>query len=781
MSASALSGAPAGTTFISVKVGQQVQHFLSVPAVAGAEGIAFRVAQSMAARSVEVEDLPVEIARVPVIVRARFQTGTDPFPDTQSGAEFTTLSKVIGNTLMDGDWVACVVRGATRSEPKRQARWLDHYFMRTHHSRKSGAVLASFYTGSRENAHAHDVMRQVMQAIPGFGLSTSSTVVSPWRSAWRWFLVGLVGVAVMLLGLLVEVPEFLAEPWQVVRSFWSVGLVLAVIGAAGGVLTLAWVLPSPAKRLRALLGWGLLPSPAHRLRPPRKPHQASSKSVKNSDGTYGTKQIEAFGGDYPMQVDTFMIGAHLALAMVAPFSNQSGQARSGERSVPAQLVEKVGPVLGDGPTGERVHLPVQDMYGGVGLMGQAGSGKTAWMESCWGECAFTRANGAPLGQDWPTRNVMIAFDTKGDREATRQYAAWSAHAGDTVQIIDIFDRAPGVGLNMFPDFGDGAMVWGKRVAAAFSYAYGDEFRSRSFDTVSRVFAAAKMITPEVVGRVASSYRIRPDASAFYYADILLTNHGDDTAQELVRALRAHADDTHNAGDDSYDEIGEWLSSLYGPGITPAKRRDLAEAPRTKIAKLMIAEPFLAVDEPLTWQRILQDDLAVILNFGKSVDGFLADSEIRNDMAAMMLYTLWEEIQRSCGGWFEARRAIWLCADEFKHLAAENAAVIKAMRQDGRAFGLRLILATQEPSTLPTDVLKMFLGFATMLYFAQDEPSTLAAIVGDLSAGGGTWEASDIANLANFQAIARVRVRSGRLEPFTITTVNARAERDKAAA
>lgn len=784
MSSSALSGAPAGTTFITVKVDQQVRHFLSVPDSPGAEGIAFRVAQSMSARSTEVEDLPVEIAGVPAIVQAQFQSGTDPFPDTQQGADFTTLAKVVGNALMDGDWVACVVRPASRSEPKRQARWLDFFQMRTHHSRKSGAVVVSFYAGSRDVNRGRDVLGQVMRAIPGFGLSTVQVALSPWRTALRWFLVALVGAAIAAAGLLIELPVELAHLtslWVKLRSFWWVGAVLLGAGLAGGILTVAWVLPSKAKRVRAHLGWGLLPSPAVRVRPPRKPRAASDKHLRDKDGNVTVKHIEADSGDYPLHYETFLVGAHIPVELVAPFSNQSGQARSGERSVPAELTEPVGPAVGRSSTGELVYLPVDHMHAGVALLGQPNSGKSAWMESCWGEVAMTRVNGAPRGQAWPLRNVMVAFDTKNDRQATKQYEAWSEHAHDRVQVIDVFDREPTIGLNMFPDYGDGAEAWGRRVAAAFRYAYGSEFMSRSFDTVWRVFAAAKMITPEVLARVSTTHQLRADGSPFYYADILLTNHGDDTGVELARALRAHADHAHNSGDESYRGINEWLGPLYGPGVTAAKRRDLAEAPRTKVAKLMIAEPFLAVENPLTWQQILDEDMAVIINLGKTLGGFLGDEEIRQDMGSLLFYTLWEEIQRTCDGWFEMQRAVWVFSDELKHIAANNSEVVKGMRQDGRAFGVRLVLATQEPSTLQPDLLKVFIGFGMIFYFAQDEPSTLSTIVGDLGAGGGSWEASDVANLASFQAILRVRTKTGRLEPFPITTLNFRAIRDGLAA
>ncbi len=781
MSASALSGAPAGTTFVTVQVDQQVQHFLTVPDASAAEGVAFRVAQAMSSRSTEVEELPVEVAAVPAIVQAQFELGTDPFPDTQVGAEFTTLAKVIGNTLMDGDWVAAVVRPASRAEPKRQARWLDFFQMRTHQSRKSGALVVSFYAGSRDADRGRDVLAQMVRAIPGFGLSTVGRAITPRREVVRWLLLAAVGAGLAAVGLFVDLPAPLADHWEQVRGLWWVGLVAAVIGVAGAVLTGMWVLPSRAKRVRRALGWGLLPAPSFRPFAPRKPRAASDKHVRQKDGSMTVRHIEASSGDYPLHVESFLVGSHIPLELVAPFSSQSGQARSGERVVPAELIESCGPVVGTSSTGERVHLPVQHMYGGVGLLGMPGSGKSALMEAIWGEVACARVNGAPAGQLWPAHNVLIGFDTKPDRQATKQYKAWSDHAHDEVVVVDVFDRAPEIGLDMFPDYGDGAEAWGRRVAAAFRYAYSNEFMSRSFDTVSRVFAAAKMISPEVVARVSEVYDVRADGSPFYYADILLTNHGDDVGVELARALKEHAAHAHNSGDDSYAGVNEWLGSLYGSGVTAAKRRDLAEAPRTKVAKLMIAEPFLAVAQPLTWGEILQNEMAVIVNLGKTEGGFLADEEIRQDMAGLMMYTLWEEILRNCDGWFEQGKAVWVFSDEFKHLAAHSAEVAKSMRQDGRAFGVRQIFATQEPGTLPPDVLKVFIGFAMMLYFSQDEPSTLSTIVGDLLAGGGQWEASDVANLANFQAIARVRAGSGRLEPFTLTTMNFRAIRDGQAA
>lgn len=781
MSASALSGAPAGTTFITVQVDQQVQHFLTVPDSSAAEGVAFRVAQAMSSRSTEVEELPVEVAAAPSIVQARFEVDTDPFPDTQVGAEFTTLAKVIGNTLMDGDWVAAVVRPASRAEPKRQARWLDHFQMRTHQSRKSGAVVVSFYAGSRDAGRGRDVLAQTVRAIPGFGLSTVGRAITPSREVFRWLLVGVLGVAIAAAGLFVTMPAPFTEQWETVRGLWWVGAVLGVAGIARAVLTGLWVLPSRARRVRAALGWGLLPAPAARVLAPRKPRAASDKHVRQKDGSMSVQHVEASSGDYPLHVETFLVGSHIPLALVAPFSSQSGQAQSSDRTVPAELLDATGPVVGTSSSGEKVSLPVESMYGGVGLLGMPGSGKSALMEAMWGAVAEARVKGAPVGQKWPGHNVLIGFDTKPDRQATKQYQAWSQHEHDDVVVLDVFDRAPHVGLNMFPDYGDGAEAWGRRVAAAFRYAYSNEFMSRSFDTVSRVFAAAKMITPEVVARVSDVHDVRPDGSPFYYADILLTNHGDDVGVELARALREHADHAHNDGDASYTGVNEWLGSLYGPGVSATKRRDLAEAPRTKVAKLMIAEPFLAVKDSLTWERILEDEMAVIVNLGKTAGGFLGDEEIRQDMAGLMMYTLWEEIQRNCDGWFEQNKAVWVFSDEFKHLAAHSAEVAKAARQDGRSFGVRLVFATQEPGTLPPDVLKTFIGFSMMLYFAQDEPSTLQTIVGDLLAGGGQWEASDVANLANYQAIARVRAGTGRLEPFTLTTLNFRAIRDGQAA
>lgn len=777
LASSALTSTPAGSTFITVKVDQQVEHYLSVPATAGAEGVAFRVAQMMNARSTEVEDLPVEIAQVPAIVQARFQTGTDPFPDTQSGADFTTLSKAIGNTLMDGDWVAAVVRPAARVEPKRQARWLDFFQMRTHHSRKSGSVVVSFYGGSRDAARGRDVLEQVMRAIPGFGLATAALNLSTWKTALLWFAWALLGIGVITVGLFVDVPADWAKSWTEIRSWWWTGAVLAVACITGGVLTLISVLPSKARTVRRQLGWGLLPVPAMRVRPPKKPRQATTKQSRDKDGNVHVKDIPADSGDYPLHPETFLVGAHIPIEMVAPFSNQSGTARTGERAVPGELLEQAGPQLGTAASGDAVYLPVADMYAGVGLMGQPGSGKSAWMESCWGEVAKTRASGPPSGQVWPRRNVSIAFDTKNDRQATKQYELWSQHAHDETRIVDVFDRSPRVGINMFPDYGDGAEAWGRRVAAAFRYAYGNEFMSRSFDTVARVFAAAKMITPDVTARVPAQYGIRADGSPFYYADVLLTNHGDDAGVELAKALRAHADVASDAGDSSYAGVNEWLGSLYGPGMTAAKRQQLAEAPRTKVSKLMIAEPFLSTPNQVTWGHILDADESVIVNLGVTPGGFLGDEEIRQDMAGLLLYTLWEEIQHTCAGWWDQQRAVWVFADEVKHLAANNADVIKAMRQDGRSFGVRLVLATQEPNTLQPDVLKTFIGFGMMFYFAQDEPSTLAQIVGDLIAGGGEWEAQDVANLANFQTIARVRAGSGRLEPCIVTTLNFRAIRD----
>lgn len=784
---SALAGAPEGTTFVTINGENGLQHVIVTDDRPGIESVPFAVARGIAARSEEIDEVP-DLVSAGGFARLVTLRDATPMMDTQAGADPTALSRIIGDLLKPGEWVAVSIRTAHRSELKRQSRWLDHHGLRTHHSRKTGAPVMALYAGGSDTDRATSLVTRVASAIPGFGLPIRSKPVTPLRSAAYWAVSALLAAAVAVASSFVPFDVFGISMGTVA----TVAGITAVLLLVCGVLAMRGIIPTEHSRLVRGLAWGRVPTASARTRPPRKPHREKSRPDK--DGQVRT--IPEFAGDYPLAPDAFLVGAHIPIEVVAPHSQSSSGASTGHRSAPSLVREKIGPQLGVN-LDEPVHLSVADAFAGLIAMGASGSGKTALLEHLWGSALSDRLNQAGI-PGAPKRHAMIAFDTKGDGLATEQYAAWAQHVGDqrtvVVHVLDPVEpsrtrtvagqdgtdrQVPAtMGVDMFPynPDRDDATGWARRVTNGLRYIWGEtSIGPESFDTLTRVLAAARLVTPDMAARV-SQRTIPRHASPFFYANILLTNEGDDLAVELAAAINEAAANPTSTTPGLVDVVSQ-LSPLYGAGRSPAQRAQLVKAPRTKVAALMGAEHWWAHPNRHSWEDLLQRDAAVVLNTGVGPSGHLPDDKLRTDMSGLMLYTLAEEVKRVCIGWFEQQRAVTIYADEVKHLANASAEVINWMRNDARANGVRCVFATQTPETLVSDVRGTLLGFGALIAFAQGDDSAATDIVRNFRMSGGEWELSDVSNLDKYMAIARLTVDGKRQEPFTITLPNYRAQRE----
>lgn len=406
---------------------------------------------------------------------------------------------------------------------------------------------------------------------------------------------------------------------------------------------------------------------------------------------------------------------------------------------------------------------------------------TALLEHLWG-CA-SRERVRPTGiPGTPARHAMFAFDTKGDGLASAQYMKWLAHNDDKqAAMIHVLDPTWEYGIDLFPLLpGEDSDSWARKVVAALVYIWGEtSIGPESFDTLRRVLEAGLAVAHNPhIARAVTVQPVRENASPFYYADVLLTNLGDAVAVELATAIKNAGADPHDPAAGAMAYIWQRLSPLYAPERTPAQRRDLTKAPRTKIAALMSAEHWWARPKKYTWSQLLESDVAVVLNTGIGPSGMLPDDKLREDMSGLLLYTLREDIRRTCVGWFEQGRAVSIFADEVKHIANTNDRVIRALRDDDRALGVRCVFATQTPETLLPEVRRTFLGFGTVVMFRQEEAKTVGELVADLALAGDTWETADIVNLPMFHAIVRATAGGRRNEPFTVEVLNFRQQREE---
>jgi len=761
---SALAGAGDGATFVTIMTDQGLEHLFVTDDTPGQEGVAFSVARAMAAHEAELDRVP-SLTDVPGLARLRIRAGTAPLQDTQAGADFSALSRIIGDMLMPGEWLAVSIRKAKqRTEVRWQAQWLDYHGMRTHHSRKSGAPVAQFFAGARTSRRAREVLLRAASAIPGFGLSVKAEAVSTGRAARWWVL------AAALFGVVSPVLMIVfGLQWEGVLAAVAAGA-----AAVGGLLTWRGYLPSLWRYTQRRMLTGRLPVAPVRWTRPKPPRAARSSTTMGRDGTTVVTEQGSFDGDYPLAPSAFLVGAHIPLAFVAPHAGAaSGTSSTKLRIAPPPLRVRIGPAVGVNHD-EMVFLSVGDFWSGVGVIGQAGSGKTALMEHLWGAASRERVH--PSGvPGTPRQHAMIAFDTKGDGLATVQYQRWSEHNGDRALVVQVSDPTAPVGIELFPFDGSDPTGWARRVVNALRYIWGeDSIGAESFDTLTRVFAAARMVTPEIASRV-TVRQLPTGASPFFYANVLLSNEGDDMGVELAAAIADAA--VQPGAHEQLPLIVAGLAPLYGSGRTAAQRAQLVKAPRTKVAALMAAEHWWSRPKRAPWSTLLENDIAVIVNTGASPAGHLPDEKLRTDLSGLMLYTLHEEIKRTCRGWYEQGRAVSIFSDEVKHIAESSAEVITWMRNDARANGVRPVFATQTPDTLVDAVRRTMLGFGTLVLYAQNAPTTVKELVADLTLSGGQWDSSDVTNLDRYEAIVRTTVDGRRMEPFTVRVPDFRSQRD----
>lgn len=769
--ASALGGVGSGATFVTLNTGSGLEHYLVTDDAQGREGAAFSAARGMAAHSKESDEVP-DLLSAGGFAQLQIQPDSTILPDIQAGADFTSLSKIIGDMLKPNEWVAVSVRKPMqRFEQHLWHIWVKYGGVQTHHSLSPTAKVVSFYAGGEDNARARDLISRTVDAIPGFGLVTKAKPITAARSAGPWLFSALLLAAVSWAGF-----ELLDGVLGYPVGWWSAAAAIACLVACG--LTWASWFPSRYRALLSHLTVGKVPPPKRRLWKPAGPRNATT--IKGTDG----QQIEKEGrpGDYPLHARSFMVGSHIPLAFVAPHASGSGGSSTAGREAPGELRRPIGPPLGVN-LDRKCWLDANDLWGGFLAVGEPGSGKTAYMEQLWGWWSLQRVaanRGEPVMPGVPIKHTMIAFDTKGDRKATEQYVEWSRSAGDRALVVDVFDRTPPIrvsgpprevfqpiGIDLFPDRGDGALAWGRQVTNALRYIWGeDSIGARSFDTLSNVFAAAKLVTPDMAAAV-QAVALDPDGSPFSFADILLCNKGDEAGVQLYAKLQKAAADvaTTDATNELVAAVAN-LAPLYGPGVTQAQRRQLVDAPRTKVGALMPAESWWKRKTKLPWSTILQDHLAVVVNTGVAPDGSRADDTLRIDMSGLLLYTLVDAMKDVCIGWWDRGYAVSVFSDEVKHLANVSAETLTWMRHDARSFGVRPVFATQTPETLPLDVRRAVFGFPTLMLYTQRETQTLAVLTSELGAAGGDWDTADLANLAKYEAIIRTSVAGRRQEPFT---------------
>ena len=735
-------------TLLTVRAEAGLASYVLVPERAESRALVAALASAVGARPEPVGEAP-ELSSASSIgwLVARPSRGFVS-RDTQAGANPSEVAVLLAQVMEPGSFVALSLRPPSRVEQRRVRRFFEHRLagVQTHYARETEAVVASIFAGAPSHEAVASLLGQLAAALPGFDLETAvgrsaSTAIGP----------GLVGAGVVTEAVFaLRLHHLLA------------GDVLGGVLALGGLAVSLGLVPSRARSREAAVRSGAVPAPPRRALPPRPPRRERTVQRRDQAGNLQTRTLHARDGDYPLAPTSFLLGPAMVVGLVSPHAGLSaGIAQAQVRSAPVALTGDIGPLVGWSLSGEAVHISAAEVWQSCFIVGAPGSGKTRLVQHLFAWHCLERARPSDK-PDRPGRaSTLVAFEHKGE-EGVAGYRHWASATGDDLLVVELANpETPAI--DFFNDRQMSATEKAELLVSAMRYAYDDaQIQGRSTEVLNVVFTAA-LACPE---EVAMATRDVVDPPSFVsLAHILLGSRDDTRGLALARAMERWAAEHLDtpAGAELADAVGR-LKIVYGDTVTPSQRRSLTEAARNKVDDLMRVPTWWSHSRPvLSWAQILDAHMAVVVNAGSSSDGRLVDETAGRIVSAMLAYSLEDAIKRSCAGWQDAGRSVSIFADELSQLARSSTEVVEWLRNQGRSYGVRCYLATQQPEQLEERLRSVLLGFGTVFWFQQANAMVVAQAVQQLSMTGEEWTAADLGNLEAFHAVLRARA-DGRLQP-----------------
>jgi hypothetical protein len=669
---------------------------------------------------------------------------------TQAGGDQTEVAIQLARNMQPGSWVALTLRAPSKAEIKRTREWFDYRRdgAVTHYSKSPNTVVASFMAGGSTQDEVDSLLKQIVSIIPGFDIEVEAGKHSRELPLIPSFLAGIVVGVGLDIG---------THHWLYALAGLGVTLLAGWISRHAPTADRMW-----EREIDEALKHNELPRPRSRNVPPKSP---VNKKVKQDDGT--EREVK-HGGTYPLAPSSLLLAPAMTIGLVSP--QASAAAMVSETRMPSvALLEDIGPIVGDarpddsGTINAPVHFDSAESYQGVFIYGTPGSGKTVAVQNLWAWNTLERTRPSGKFGRPGAKNTIIAFESKGEGAAV--YAEWSEAFGDHCVMIEVGDKnSPAIDLT------DPKLPPKERAqffVSAMKYAFGDDaIGDRSSETLQNVLTAAMSFPPEAF---ATTGMANPSFLDITHA--LLGGVGD---YEDAKAVAAAMTTYYSRVDDSDPKksvLGEaikGLGFLYGSSVTVSAWRQNTEAPRNKINLLQQVAHWWSPSRPRgTWSDILVNHRAVVINTGITTSGVLVDESVSEKVAAMIAYALKGSIQRHCSNWQKEGRSVSIFADELALLAPSSAEVIEWLREYGRSYGVRLVLATQRPGQLQDQLRATLRGYGTTMIFQQNDPKIIAEAISDLTLGGEVWNSADISNMPRFHAILSATSGGQRQPPVSI--------------
>ncbi|MET4143824.1 type IV secretory system conjugative DNA transfer family protein [Arthrobacter sp. UYCo732] len=763
-------------TLLTRRESSGLNGYLILPASSLGTNAPLHLAHTVGARAEEAV-MPEDLGDTPAIGTLTYRP-SPALRETQSGIDPTELPRILANAMPEGSWVSVTMRKPSNKERKHYTPWLGNRLgtaVPTHHSTSPTAVVVSITAGGSSKEEVTSLLSQVTAGLPGFDLDSGVRFAPTKHALFFGLPAGLALAAATLFGLPLLPAEYATYvPAGITPFLYAIAGAAAVLGLAA----LTGRISAPDTKLRNRLAQAVFASPPARRgrpRPPRKEQTIRGTRRVGDEKVPFEKYVPASDGDYPLAMDTFMVGPNVVVGMVSPHAGAvSGAAATRARSTPPVMLQKIGPLLGTNDDGS-AHLSAAAMLFGVAVVGKPGSGKSLLVRSLFGWHCLERVN--PTGKPgYPgTNNTLIAFESKGDGVA--KYVDWAHKLGDKVLTIDVADpRTRGIDLFAVP--GDNAAK-ALFFTNAMKYTFGAEaIGVRSFPTIVSVLTAAMSVDDRVLDSIEDRDEriLKHGMSPIYYAYQLLAGTSDKIAVQLALGIKALGVKLRERGtpDETLEQAYIAISSLF-EDRTESARRPFLEPPRNKFEQLLLLEDWWSPErKKVSWTAILEGHRSVVINTGSSPSGVLLEDEQNQQISSLLMFSLQNALKRTCSGWLEAERSVSIFADELSLLAGTSPEVIAWIRDQGRSYGIRAILATQRPEQLGAALRNNFLTYSTLISFAQTDVSTAGEVAANVGSNG-EWTTEDIQHLEPYHVVVRSEVEQRRQSAFIVKLPNFEAD------
>lgn len=500
---------------------------------------------------------------------------------------------------------------------------------------------------------------------------------------------------------------------------------------------------------------------------------------------------------YPTQRSTILLPPMTVMALWTPGGLAAAKTQE-SHPVPEPLAQG-GVPLGLDQTGREGYLVTDQLYGGIAIIGEAGSGKSGLSHGIMQWADMHRVDTS--SKDWGRDSRIIDFAMK-DSDGVRIMQNYRQHHPDKCKPGHVSylanPKVKTIDLLGMKDSKD-ARATGQQIAECMKYAFDPgDIMNDSLDVITSAMTIAVAVSrlPDqqtVVDRVhrleqkypGAGY-MNPQASPIGWGVVALaaSDGATGSARALGQVVRDLAGEYKNSDNKALavdlEQAARAAEQLYGRpdakghvSISDQRLLDMTKSSRNKVKQLMDVEHVFTPERgQITWKQVLANPGDYHFVLAPVNDSMKLPDRMNKILGAWLMKRLWGAIKDNCQGWQQAGKHTMIVCDELSLLANADPDSLAEIKNQGRSFGVIPVFATQYPEQLTPILLTAFMGFSTFITFNTPNPSVAdqaAAVLTDNDGEDG-WTNGAVRNLPKYCAAVRTRTQ-GQLQPSFLVNVH----------